>query len=176
MNWPRAGFFFKHRQISCRQILNQAGKFSTNFRQISGPHTLSAHAAEHFPRPRQARERVKPTQNAGACHLVTKLFSIGCRRIVSLELLLLATSLIRVCSGIRTARRCSANLHELRRPHSVCGTQTGRFLADFDLEYRVNITQAYFSKIFARCARRQILNRIWKNPALGQFRNELLRS
>ena len=32
-------------------------------------HTLSAHAAEHLPRPRQSRELVKPTQNAGACHL-----------------------------------------------------------------------------------------------------------
>ena len=31
--------------------------------------------------------------------------------------------------------------------------QTGSFLADFDLEYRVNMIQAYFSEIFARCAR-----------------------
>ena len=38
--------------------------------------------------------------------------------------------------------------------------QAGRFLADFDLEYRVNMIQAYFSEISARCARRQILKRI----------------
>ena len=45
-------------------------------------------------------------------------------------------------------------------PDGVGVVQTGRFLADFDLEYRVNMIQAYLSEIFARCARRQILKRI----------------
>ena len=49
-------------------------------------------------------------------------------------------------------------------PDGVGVVQTGRFLADFDLEYRVNMIQAYFSESFARCAHRQILKHIWRNP------------
>ena len=37
------------------------------------------------------------------------------------------------------------------------------------LRYRVNMIQSYFSEIFARrCARRQILKQIWRNPGKGQ--------
>ena len=61
-------------------------------------------------------------------------------------------------------------------PDGVGVVQTGRFLEDFDLEYRVNMIQAHFSEIgysysnemFARCARRRILKQIWRNPGKGQ--------
>ena len=52
--------------------------------------------------------------------------------------------------------------------------QTGRFLADFDLEYRVNMIQAHFSEIFARCAHRQILKQIWINPGKCQALHKFL--
>ena len=53
-------------------------------------------------------------------------------------------------------------------PDGVGVVQTGRFLADFDLEYRANMIQADFSEIFACCARRQILKQNWRHPGKGQ--------
>ena len=46
--------------------------------------------------------------------------------------------------------------------HGRRAVWTGRFSADFDLAYEVNIIQANLPKIFARCARRQIINQIFK--------------
>ena len=58
---------------------------------------------------------------------------------------------------------------ELPNPTSV---RAGRCVANFDLEYRTNIVQANFSEIFARCARRQIIDQISRNPCRGQQRRE----
>ena len=44
----------------------------------------------------------------------------------------------------------------------------GRLVANFDITYAFNTTQATFSKISARCARRHILYQISGNPALSQ--------
>ena len=44
----------------------------------------------------------------------------------------------------------------------------GNFLGDSLRAARAGSIQANFSEIFARCARRHILNQIWRNPHLGQ--------
>ena len=60
----------------------------------AGPHPRSPRMRRNdLPRPRQARERVKPTQNAGACHLRSFLaLGVGASSRLSFFLLTLLSS------------------------------------------------------------------------------------
>ena len=175
---PRPGFVLKHRQISLRQIWNQTGKFLGNF--SPPPRTIIGHSlpfprpgplvrraaanAAYFPsRPFVTHEglargsRAVPRTGVGGAGALSRTSTSGPSGMASFGSGESACAVaVNGSTGLPRSRGGAMSAACVARGSGSGGARTGPCI------------QAYFSEIFARCARRQILNQIWRNPGLGQ--------